>query len=290
MKLLTAIYDFKIIDEIKDMVDGLIIGNEEFATRLTKSFSLDEMTHIIYHLNKLGKESFITLNQMYTNQKLNEAKIFIKKLPTDLITGFIVADLGLYMTLKELGLEKKVVYNPETLLTNDFDFNYLTQTGIYGNYLAKEITLEDIKYISKHKMSKSFMVGHGHLNMFYSKRKLLKNYITYLNEDKNLENKQNLKIIEEKRKEEPYPILEDYAGTHVFRSHVFQTLSNIEILSESIDYLVIDPIFKDDQYLMEILPLYKKRMYDEEKINDIKAKYNETWDDGFLFRKTIYKR
>ncbi|MFA6800679.1 MAG: U32 family peptidase, partial [Acholeplasmataceae bacterium] len=183
---------------------------------------------------------------------------------------------------------KKLIYNPETLMTNYYDFNFLVPTGIFGVFIAKEITLDDIKMIADKKQTKLFMVGHGHLNMFYSKRQLIKNYMDFINQENYLHNKQTIKLIEEKRKDEPYPILEDLAGTHVFRSQVFDSIDYLDVLSPIVDYLVIDTIFKDDDYAIEILKMYKhqKGLSKEE----LMKKYDEIWDHGFFFKKTLYKQ
>ncbi|CCV64272.1 Peptidase U32 family protein [Alteracholeplasma palmae J233] len=290
MKILTTIYSKEALIENKDYLDGIITGNEVYATRLTHSFELDEILEIIDIANRLHKECFITLNQMYTNEHLEEVSQFIDKLPIDKITGYIIADIGVYMILKDKNLHNKAIYNPETLLTNYFDFNYLAETGIFGGFVAKEITLEDIKIINKNKKTHTFMVGHGHLNMFYSKRKLLKNYADYLNSKEDFKDKQDLLIIEEKRKDDPYPVLEDYAGTHVFRSKVFSSLEELSEIKKAIDYLVIDTIFKDDAYLKLILPMYYDNQINKETIDQLQSKYNESWDKGFLFNKTFYKR
>jgi putative protease len=289
MKILTTIYDIKNMKSLSHMSDGFIIGNEKFAARLTHSFSIEEINQAILTANQLNKEIFLQANQMLHDHLLDDFSLFLDQIDTKHVTGIIVTDVGSVMRLKSKGLADKAIYNPETLLTNKYDFNFLKKEGILGAYIAKEITLEDVLEISKHKEIKLFMVGHGHLNMFYSKRQLIHNFMDYQNLDNSYHNKQNLKIIEEQRPEEPYPILEDMAGTHVFRSQVFASLDYLDTLNKHVDYLVVDTIFKDDLYAKKILELYKHRTYDQKRIDDIKALYKENWDSGFFYKKTVYK-
>lgn len=290
MKLIVTVHDQKMIEDLAKFADGFIIGNEAFGTRLARSFSISEINQALNQMKSLGKLAFLNLNQMYTDAHILLLKAFLVKIDTQYLTGVIVADLGVIDLLKTLGLEQKAIYNPETLLTNSFDFNYLKSDHIYGAYVAKEITLSDIKEIGSKKAYHLFMVGHGHLNMFYSKRKLLHNYNDYINADVDYQDNYDLRIVEEKRSDSPYPVLEDKAGTHVFRSKVFSTLKFLNELSDIVDYLVIDTIFKDDVYALSVLKLYKHQSVLEDEIADIQKHYDELWDDGFLNVKTVYKR
>jgi putative protease len=237
----------------------------------------------------LKKEVYLVCNQMFTDDQLDALKTFLIDINLETVNGVIVSDIGAIQVIKNLGYSSKAIYNPETLLTNTYDINFLTDEHIFGAYVAKEITLEDIILLGEQKKLKLFMVGHGHLNMFYSKRQLIENFMNFNEEENVYHNEQNLKIIEENRAEDPYPILEDQAGTHVFRSHVFASINHLEDLKPYVDYLVIDSIFKDDMYAMTIAAMYREEIKDDELINDLKQTYQEVWDEGFLYKKTIYK-
>ncbi len=289
MKLLSTFYQLKNIEKLSAYADGFLVGNEDFGTRLTHSFTTEEIISAIHLAKKFSKSLFLVCNQMFTDKMLVEFKLWIEGLPIIDVSGIIIADLGAYRLLDELGLSKKTIYNPETLLTNSHDFNFLSKNRIFGAYIAKEITLEDVLSIGKKKEYQMFMVGHGHLNMFYSKRQLIDTFMAYQKAENLYHNHQDLKIVEENRKEDPYPILEDKAGTHVFRSQMFSSLKHLEDLNKCIDFLVIDTIFKDDAYALEVLKMYKEEQEDRNTIKNLKEKYCEVWDEGFFYKKTIYQ-
>lgn len=289
MKILTTLYDLSNMAELSTLTDGFIIGNEMFAARLTTSYTIKQINKAIQSAKSLDKEIFLQANQMLDDDLLDLFSDFLDKIDTVNLDGIIVADIGSVMRLKGEGLVAKTIYNPETLLTNRYDFNFLKKEGVLGAYIAKEITLDDILEISKHKEIKLFMVGHGHLNMFYSKRQLIHNFMAFQDKKNPYHKQQNLKIIEGRRTEDPYPILEDRSGTHVFRSKVFSSLDYLDTLRNHIDYLVIDTIFKDDIYAKKISQLYKTNTIDQVLIDEIKANYKEEWDTGFFHKKTVYK-
>ena len=288
MKKLVTIFDINNLEKLSEFADGFLVGNEAFSARQTKSFSVDEINSIIEKSKSLKKEVFLNVNQMFTDQQLDIFKEQLLTINTKDLTGIIVADLGTMILLESMDLATKVVYNPETLLTNEIDFNFLSANNILGAYIAKEITVEEVTKIGKAKKYQMFMVGHGHLNMFYSKRYLLDNYSELIEKAESYSNLQTLKIVEPKRADSPFPILQDKAGTHVFRSKVMNSFPFYNDLSSVVDYFIIDTIFKDDNYGYEILKMYSNN--DVSNIETLKTNYDESWDEGFLNNKTYYKR
>lgn len=287
MKKLITLHDMINLEMVLEYVDGIIVGQDTYGTRLTHSFSDEELFSIMGEAHEREKEVFLMANQMMTDEQLERFGSWLLQFRNQPITGVIVADLGAIITLNEHGFQGRAIYNPETLATNDYDFNDLTRLDVMGVYAAKEITLSDLTRIGTHKQVKMFMVGHGHLNMFYSKRQLIQNYMDFLAEPSRFHGKQNVTLIEENRKEEPYPILEDDAGTHVFRSQVMHVMHHLDELSEWLDYMVIDTLFKDDRYGALIGQMYRNR--DVDLMKRIQEDYHELWDEGFFDKKTIYK-
>ena len=283
LKILITIYELNQMF-ILNKADGFLIGNNEFGTRLTNSFETDEINKAINTAKSLKKEIFLVANQMMTDKKLNDFNEFLQKINYKNLSGVIVGDIGAGLEVLAIDSKINVIYNPETLLASSFDFNYTKEFGFVGGFIAKEITLEDILEITKQKEVKAFMVGHGHLNMFYSKRPLISNFLKYSNSDKDLKYLQNITITEEKRLDQNMPILEDDAGTHVFRPNIFSSYNYLEKLENEIDYLILDTLFLSDDYGYKLLELYKSNsdLFSEEE--------KKLFDDGFMHKKTIYKR
>ena len=157
MKIISTLYDSKHLVEVLNVSDGIILGNNQVGTRLTKSFSLEDICQMIEITKDLNKEVFIQANQMFNDAQLDFFNSWISSLPLHKIDGVVVGDLGAFRMLSKLGYAEKAIYNPETLMTNVYDFNFLKDAGIKGVYIAKEITLEvPVKVVGN---SKGVMAG-----------------------------------------------------------------------------------------------------------------------------------
>ena len=280
MKLLTTFYKIEHIKELLTYADGVVLGIKGFSSRETSYLTIEELKEVIAITTSLHKDVYLSFKPFIQSQK--DALLTFAELIKDLpIKGIIVGDIGYYSLFKEYPFN--IIYNPETLLTNIHDINLLKTYGIKGAFISKEITLADIKEITKSRNLDLYMVAHGYFNMFYSRRPLLKSYFETINVNHDY-NHDQMRIKEEKR-DGLHPIIEDNYGTHVFRSEVTSYINHIEELD--LDYILVDGIFHNDAYILDILKLFKNPS--KKQIKELQEKYNEVWDDGFLFKETIYK-
>ena len=98
----------------------------------------------------------------------------------------------------------------------------------------------------------------GHIEMFNSKRKLLETYSDEHNLSKDYVKSYNVKV-KEMTRDNLYPLFQDDNGTNIFTSFVYSTLKDFkELLSLNIEYFIIDSIFLDKEYTLEVLDLFNK--------------------------------
>jgi putative protease len=277
----------------KSGADIFIIGNEKFANRLVYSFSTIEITNANKIIKELNKELYIVVNIIMHNEHIQDIKDFFDFIKTLDVDGIIFADLGIYVIAKKMGLESKLIYNPETLNTSTYDPIFWTKKAIKGLTISKEITLDEINQISKQGEIEISLIGHGFLNMFHSRRPLIENFFKYTNEEykKFIEN-QNLKIVEEIRNE-AYPLFQDLHGTHIFREKALESYKEIINLRDSLDVFIIDGILKNSEYLKETLKNYVALVEKEDPTilaGKLSKLYEKDHDSGFLYKKTVYDK
>ncbi|MGI6786956.1 MAG: peptidase U32 family protein [Acholeplasmataceae bacterium] len=285
MKYLTTLHKLNNLENLL-IADGYIVGNSLFSIRLPKSFNVEEINQIIKFSKDNQKEVYLTLNKMFYDEDFPKLDAFLDSILLDDLTGIIASDLGLVYYLINKKMASKVIWQGETLSTNQFDFNFLSQFNIKGSFVGKEITIEDILNIGYYKQYELFILGHGYYSMFYSKRKLISNFYEHYQLDIN-GNRYKYHLTETQRVTEKYPILEDENGTHVFRPNVTNSFEVLNKIKEVANYFVVDSLFKDDEYAKNIINLYKNG-FDQKLVDQLMLEYNEEWDDGFYTNKTVY--
>lgn len=271
----------------KDKSVGLLLGTN-YSAKANKVFSIKQIN---YYLNILENDIYLNFTRMFEDSDIIRFKKYVRNIDLEKVKGIIIGDIGLFKVFKAIGYENKLIYYPDTLLTNYIDFSIYHDLGFYGAFTSKEITLDDIKtiYKKKPKNYNLFFLGHGNYSMFYSKRKLLTNFNLNYNTNFKLKNKKNL-CVKEPSRDELYPILEDRVGTYLFRTSTTNSFSYLKEVKKVVDYFLIDLVFKNDKYGLDILNLYNKKKVEEKEIINFKNKYHETWDNGFLDIKTYYKK
>jgi putative protease len=223
---------------------------------------------------------YLNIDQIIHENDLDEIKDFMKTFKD--VLGFYYSDMAVYMIAKEIGVVEKLIYNPGTLVTSVADAEFYLGLGIKRVCLSREITLEDILKFS-HLKEKVEIIIHGKLNMFYSKRKLLTNYFTYIQEE--IQKKGEL---EEEIREERYPVIEDQHGTNIFHENAvnsFEEFEQIKSFTMRIDGYLLDNF--DD-----VVSFYERVSRGEDgKL--LKEEYLSKYDDifsGYYYKETLNKK
>lgn len=271
--------------------DIYIIGNELYANRLPGSFTMEDIEEANKLIKSNHKEIYINTNLIIHDndlKKVNDYLDFLKPLKVD---GIIFGDLAIYKYAKQKEMEDLLIYNPDTLNTNLFDPIFWNKKGIKGLTIAKEIVKEELIEIADHSKIETSIVGHGHLNMFHSRRPLIENFLQY-NEQESQEyiNNRNLHLIEENRNES-YPVFQDNHGTHIFRPKIMLAYNEIIELSNHLDVFIVDSILKDKQYIINTINNYQNILNGDIKdTNSLSTQYENDHDSGFLYKKTVFDK
>jgi len=154
--------DFKLI--IFGQADAVYFGGKKFNMRLLRSnynFTNEEIAEAISIAHTLNKKVYITVNNLMNDEELTQVIAYLKFLESIKPDALIVQDLGLLKLIGELKLKIPIhssvmmnVHNLETI-------NKLSMLGVSRVVTSREISLENIKWMSgKTKMEFEYFI-HG---------------------------------------------------------------------------------------------------------------------------------
>lgn len=255
----------------------------EFSIKRIAKFTLDEIKTIVKEANKHGIDVYLNLNKMMHQADLLPLEDFLGKTKDLAIKAYVINDFTVFVIAKKLDLENKVIYQPGSMNTDSFSGKYLSDRNLLGMTISREVTLAEIQNIANNtKNLELSLIGHGYLDMFYSKRKLLTNYLKH-KQLSGIEviNRHGFRLNEEIRPDDFYPILEDEISTMIFRSLKLISIDELSKLSEIIDDFFIERIFIDDEEYFDTIKLYKGLLNKA----DFMEKY-QNFDSGFYYRTT----
>lgn len=153
-----------------------------------------------------------------------------------------------------MGIESKLIYQPETLVASSADVDFYMSLGIQSVSLAHELSLEEVVSIGKHNPDIEILV-HGYFSILYSRRPLVTNYLEAVNKPKCLL-PCHYDLIEQTR-DKRMPIVQDESGTHIFSEMPINSLQEMwDFTDVGMHRFRIDSLFFDDDWTVEILGLY----------------------------------
>lgn len=291
MQLITTLDKIEEISKLASIVDAVLVANKDYTMRYINVFSKDQIKLINDECETSNLQVYVNVNRFFMEEELDDLTKFLFYLDSIKISGVYYTDLCVFTIVKENKLNLKLVYNPETLITNSCDANAYKELGNERIVLAKELSLEEIINIINN-CSNTEVLIHGHLNMMDSKRELLSYYKEFTSIENEVKFNPNLTIVEEKRNSK-MPIYEDQFGTHVFTSYLLNSFRELEKLT-NLSYARIDSVFMDQEEKYLVLKLYNKLskglISGEDAYNYFIEHSKYEYDSAFYYSKTILKK
>lgn len=276
MNLVTRL---KSIEELKNLSQlGIDVFSLDtpFTTKKIHQFTIDEIKFISKEYNV-----YLLMNRFIHEADLEELDKYFNEIKDTNIKGIIVSELTVYVMAKKYGLDHLIIYQPGTMNTDTYSEEYFNTLNIKGITISRELTLNEIKQFGQTKLELS-LIGHGYIDMFYSKRKLITHYKTYKNMKGFIpRDNYSLTLNEEIRPNDFYPVLEDNYGTHIYRSKKLSSYEELNDLNLIINDFFIERIFLTDEEFIDSIKLYKNKI----ALSDFNLLYKD-YDKGFYYRRT----
>jgi len=281
MNLITSIYTLDELELLKNNLDyalihipGLSLNYKEINVKEALDFCYDNKIKPVLSLNRI----FHPKDLEDVSDVINEYKDY------DLL--FYIADLGALNLFLKAGIINKVIYNPETMITNYLDMNEYYSLGVNSIGVSSEITLNDLMKISEVNNNIFYQVF-GKRLMFYSRRHLIS---LYGEKSNNNYPKENV-YLRESTREDYFPIVENDNGTLIYRSYNISMMPYMDELNIKFAYLEsfdmdIDLFKKVNRIFYDVVNKNIDLMYAKIKLNELELDI----DDGFIYKDSVYQK
>ena len=270
---------------------SIVLGMPFFSVSSTCYFSNEQVQEALVICRAQQLQCYILMNRFFIEAEIDAMKQQLKFLKDIGVDGIYFSDIGVFQEARKLQMESKMIYNPDTILTNANDVRAYMDLGMKMCTLAKEITLEDMISIGNKCDCNLEVIIHGRLNMMHSKRNLLSNYMQFLNVDYAVKGKQQLYLMEENR-DEHMPIVEDETGTHIYTGFTLCSFEEVEdILKANITNLRIESMFHTIEEVVKVIEDYVCVIENPQRGREYYQMYvkqypNQNITKGFLYKKT----
>ncbi|MBR6557296.1 MAG: U32 family peptidase [Clostridia bacterium] len=149
--------------------DAVYMAGPEFnARRNAKNFTEDELREALLYCRERGVRTHITLNILLTDAELPAALAYAEKLAAFGADALIVADVGVARLLSARLPDMELHASTQMTLCNTEGVRAAADLGFRRAVLSRELSLEDIREITRNGGLETEVFAHGALCMCYS--------------------------------------------------------------------------------------------------------------------------
>ncbi len=153
-----------------------LAGNMYGARASAVNFEQDELIKAIKYAHLFGKKVYLTVNTLTKNEELDKLYDFLYPYYISGLDAVIVQDIGVFLYLKEAFKDLDIHVSTQAAVTSLYGAKYYTDLGAKRIVLARELTLNEIKDITKAGIETECFI-HGAMCYSYSGMCLFSSYL-----------------------------------------------------------------------------------------------------------------
>lgn len=276
--------------------DAVYMGGARFGLRaFAENFSEDALAEAVHYTHSLHKKIYITLNVFARNADIVQMEEYLSFLGEIKPDGVIVSDLGVFSLVR-----RHIPHIPVHISTQANTVNFAAaaawhKMGAKRIVLARELSLEEIKYIRDHTPPELELEAfvHGAMCISMSGRCLLSNYLSGRDANKG-ECVQACRwsyALQEKNRDGQYlPIEEDERGTYILNSKDLCMIPHLQQLRDAgVSSFKIEGRMKTAYYAAVVTGAYRNALEDmqagrpfrQELLQELAQAANRDFTTGF---------
>ena len=248
--------------------DAVYLAGQQFGMRSQAgTFTVPEIYEAVKLAHSMGKKVYLTLNTMPRTHEYPSLYKFLDDLRGSGLDAFIVADLGVMATVKDMLPDMEIHISTQASIISPAAACAYAALGARRLVLARELQFHEIRAIKAALPADIELEAfiHGSMCVSYSGRCLLANTMTEGRDGNSGTCSQpcrwNYTIYEEKRPHFPIPVEQTELGTFFMSSRDMCMIEHIpELMESGIDSFKIEGRMKSAYYTAVVTNTYRMAM------------------------------
>ena len=247
--------------------DAVYLGGMQFGMRAgAPNFDAEGMCEAVQMAHARGVKVYLTVNTLPRNEELLLLPGFLSEAVNAGVDAMIVADLGVFQTVRRLSPQIPVHMSTQTGIVNYATANVLYEMGARRVVLARELSLDEIAEIRRHVPEdlELEVFVHGAMCVSFSGRCLLSAYFTDRDANRGAcaqPCRWKYSLVEEKRPHLPMPIEETQEGTYILNARDMCMIDHIDKLVQAgVTSFKIEGRAKSAYYVSVVTNAYRMAM------------------------------
>lgn len=167
-----------LIAAINNGADAIYLGGNKFSARAYASnFDNETMMKAVDYAHSYNVKVYVTINTILKQSELKEALKYAGYLYEIGVDAIIIQDLGLVKLIRDVYPDFELHASTQMTIHNAEGALYFREKGMQRIVLSRELTLDEIKYISKDLGIETEIFVHGALCVCYSGQCLMSSMI-----------------------------------------------------------------------------------------------------------------
>ena len=165
IELLAPAGDFESLQgAIANGANAIYLGTTAFSARaFAKNFNLEELDQAIQYAHLRNVRIFVTVNTLYQDDEMKDVISLIDRLYELQIDALLIQDIGLLKLVHERYPDMELHTSTQMSVMSLEALRYFEDLGVKRVVLARENTIDEIKYICSHTDLEIEVFAHGAL-------------------------------------------------------------------------------------------------------------------------------
>jgi putative protease len=174
-ELMSPIRDWASLEACKNYADAVYFGVDELSMRAASGIKASELSTFIKKCHSYGIKGYLTVNTVVYNQDIKKAEKLLKKAKKEGVDAVIVWDPAIIQIARKIKLP--FIVSTQANISNYESAIFYKKLGAKRVVLAREMTLKQIKELTKKVKIEVEVFVHGAMCMAISGRCILSAYL-----------------------------------------------------------------------------------------------------------------